>query len=78
MRLLYPEDISIAWSSSAPVEARVDYKEYYTVVAKVLGKQCTDTVLQGSSWAEQLLNTESGRQTLTARFHPVFLEIAIN
>ncbi|KAI1695371.1 serine carboxypeptidase s28 domain-containing protein [Ditylenchus destructor] len=68
MRMKYPELVLGAVASSAPVEAKLDFKEYFKVIAEKLklhgNKNCTNDFRRYFSKVQTLLLTEEGRKRL--------------
>ncbi|XP_044569976.1 putative serine protease K12H4.7 [Drosophila ananassae] len=66
IRKLYPETILGSWASSAPLVAKVDFKEYFKVIGesyKVLGGQyCYDLIDNATSYYEDLFANGEGDQ----------------
>ncbi|GLV36740.1 uncharacterized protein CBL_02425 [Carabus blaptoides fortunei] len=67
MRAKYPELVHAAWSSSAPVLAKVDFSEYAEVVSQSLSA-CTDIIRNGVDEVQRLLQTNYGIQKVSYDF----------
>ncbi|GLV36741.1 uncharacterized protein CBL_02424 [Carabus blaptoides fortunei] len=68
MRAKYPELVHAAWSSSAPVLAKVDFSEYAEVVSQSLSA-CTDIIRNGVNEVQRLLQTTDGIQQVSHDFN---------
>ncbi|XP_070138048.1 putative serine protease K12H4.7 [Drosophila bipectinata] len=66
IRKLYPDIILGSWASSAPIVAKVDFKDYFKVVGesyKTLGGQsCYDLIKNATSYYEDLFANGKGDQ----------------
>ncbi|XP_011702434.1 PREDICTED: putative serine protease F56F10.1 [Wasmannia auropunctata] len=72
-RLKYPHLIQGALASSAPVQAKLDFYEYYEVVAKSLSRHsenCVKSVKTAFTSVEKLLTTQGGANILKHLFKP--------
>lgn len=72
-RLKYPQLVVGSIASSAPVEAKTNFVEYYEVVAAALkelknGQQCVDRIKQGFTTIESKLSSSAGRSELEKLF----------
>ncbi|CAJ0595738.1 unnamed protein product [Cylicocyclus nassatus] len=70
-RQLFPELITGAVGSSAPVEAKLDFYEYLEVVEKAIrdyNTSCADNIKQGFANMHKLALTGTGRKTLSDLF----------
>lgn len=68
-RLKYPHLVVGAVASSAPIQAKLNFKEYIEVVENSLGSKCVQEIKKAIKELTNLLNTEDGWQTITEMFH---------
>eukprot|EP00494_Astrolonche_serrata_P034396 UN34665 len=75
-RLKLPHLIFGSISSSAPVQAQVDYIGYLDVVAKSLSnslvggsQDCVNAITSGHKQIQQMLQSQNGRDTLSTKFN---------
>ncbi|XP_011866150.1 PREDICTED: putative serine protease K12H4.7 [Vollenhovia emeryi] len=71
-RLKYPHLIQGALASSAPIQAKADFYEYYEVVTTSLGRQsanCVEDVKTAFASVEELLATQDGPDKLKLLFN---------
>ncbi|KAL6253612.1 hypothetical protein P5V15_012328 [Pogonomyrmex californicus] len=71
-RLKYPHLIQGALASSAPVQAKADFYEYYEVVTRSLGrysKNCVESIRTAFATVENLLSTQNGPSELKRIFN---------
>ncbi|GLV36676.1 uncharacterized protein CBL_02489 [Carabus blaptoides fortunei] len=68
MRATYPNEIYAAWSSSAPVLAKVHFSEYAEVVSQSLSA-CTDIIRNGVNEVQRLLQHNDGIQKVSRDFN---------
>ncbi|KYM93462.1 Putative serine protease K12H4.7 [Cyphomyrmex costatus] len=71
-RLKYPHLIQGTLASSAPVQAKADFYEYFEVVTDSLGKHsknCVESVKTAFSLVEELLATKAGPRKLKLLFN---------
>ncbi|XP_034486001.1 putative serine protease F56F10.1 [Drosophila innubila] len=63
---LYPDVAVGSWASSAPLKAKVDFKEYMEVVGKALtqlaGDYCYDLINNATAYYEDLFDSGNGEQ----------------
>ncbi|XP_061724073.1 putative serine protease K12H4.7 [Cydia pomonella] len=73
MKKLYPELVDAALSSSAPVLAKKDFKEYFDTVRYTFGKYgnygCLDKIKKNFKVDEDLLKTPEGREELKKKYN---------
>jgi len=61
MRQKYPNLVDIAYASSAPVQAQLDYPEYFEVVVDSIGSTCTARVADAFKTIEGLIKSDPDR-----------------
>jgi hypothetical protein len=74
-RLKYPNLVVGAVGSSGPVQAKVNFVEYFEVVQQSLrtySADCADAVQEGFTQIQSLVATGAGRQTLKLTFNLCF------
>lgn len=69
LRLKYPNLISGAVASSAPVLAKFNFNSYLKVVTTQLGPKCVSQIHSAMSQFTHLLGTSNGRHELTKKFN---------
>ncbi|XP_020814039.1 putative serine protease K12H4.7 [Drosophila serrata] len=66
IRKLYPDTIKGSWASSAPILAKVDFKDYMKVVGKAYatlgGQYCYDLIDNATAYYEDLFDNGKGKQ----------------
>jgi hypothetical protein len=67
-RLKYPHLIDGSIATSAPVQAQLNFPEYFEVVQTSLGPSCSRRVAKATSLIEQLLGSGAGRTKLQQMF----------
>ncbi|GLV45696.1 uncharacterized protein CBL_02716 [Carabus blaptoides fortunei] len=73
IREMYPELIYAAVSSSAPILAKVDFKEYYESVQTNLGTRCSSAINKGIHDVLKYLTTPSGVRKVQRDFNTCHL-----
>ncbi|XGW14131.1 hypothetical protein V3C99_000437 [Haemonchus contortus] len=71
MRELFPDLVHGAIGSSAPLEAKMDFYEYYQVVEASIrnySEDCAYSIAVGFEEIQDLMTTEDGRQALSIQF----------
>jgi thymus-specific serine protease len=71
-RLKYPHLIQGALASSAPIQAKADFYEYYEIVTKSLGRyseKCVESVETAFASVEELLAAQKGPDNLKLLFN---------
>jgi pimeloyl-ACP methyl ester carboxylesterase len=68
LRLKYPHLVDGAIASSAPVQAVVDFKKYFGVVAESLGTKCDNAIEDATSRFKTLLANQEGWRPITKKF----------
>jgi len=58
MRQKYPNLVDIAFASSAPVQAQLDFPEYYKVITDSLGESCAARVTEAFKKIEELIKSD--------------------
>lgn len=66
IRKLYPETIKGSWASSAPILAKVDFKDYMKVIGEAYatlgGQYCYDLIDNATAYYEDLFESGKGDQ----------------
>lgn len=72
VRIMYPNVVHASVASSAPVEAKVDFHEYFEVVDQSLttisGKKCSSTVKEAITKMQKMSKTQEGCNNITKLF----------
>jgi len=68
-RLKYPNLFHGAFATSAPVQAQLEFSQYFDVVARSLGAQCTASLNESTAAVTTLLASDSGRASLQKMFN---------
>jgi len=61
MRQKYPNLVDIAYASSAPVQAQLDFPEYFQVVTQSVGKVCATRIGEAFKVVDELLKTNKSK-----------------
>jgi len=61
MRQKYPNLVDIAYASSAPVQAQLDFPEYHQVVTESIGSVCADRVAEAFKTIESLMKSNPSK-----------------
>ncbi len=68
-RLKYPNLFVGAFATSAPVQAQLDFSQYFDVCARSLGAQCSKNLASSTATLTTLLGTPTGRAQLQKKFN---------
>lgn len=68
-RLKYPHLVAGAVASSAPIKAKLNFKEYIEVVENSLGFKCIEEIKKAIKELTKLLNSEDDWQNITEMFN---------
>jgi len=68
-RLKYPNLFVGAFATSGPVQAQLDFHQYFDVVARSVGPACNRVLRNSTQQLEALLATPAGRTQLQTRFN---------
>jgi serine protease 16 len=66
-RLKYPNLFAGSFATSAPVQAQLDFQQYFDVVSMSVGQSCSDNLAASTAALTNLLNTD--RASLVTMFN---------
>ncbi|XP_054156715.1 putative serine protease F56F10.1 [Oppia nitens] len=69
LREKYPHAVSGSVASSAPVEGRYNYREYFGAVGRVLGSECSKQVREAINQLELQIKTPKSWSTIDREFN---------
>jgi len=67
-RLKYPHLFHGAFAASAPVQAQLDFPQYFEVVSRSVGASCSARIGESTAQVTELLQTSDGRSKLQQMF----------